>query len=76
MLIDRPLTYVNLDFQDPQPLTPSHLRYGRRTQQVPHSLEDLEEVNDPRFVDGVDLRKRVDKLTQLFAHFSHWKKSI
>jgi len=71
MLNDRPLTYVNSDLQDPQPLTPSHLLYGRRTQQAPHSLENL---NDPSYVDGVDLRKRVEKLTQLFGNLSRWKK--
>ena len=75
MLNDRPLTYVNSDLQDTQPLTPSHLLYGRRIQQAPHPLSDQEEANDPSFVDGVDLRKRVDKLTQLMGHFSsRWKR--
>ena len=75
MLNDRPLTYVNSDLQDLQPLTPSHLLYGRRIQQAPRPLEDQEEENDPSFVDGVDLRKRVDKLTQLISHFSsRWKR--
>ena len=75
MLNDRPLTYVKSNLQDPQPLTPSHLLYGRRIQQAPRLLEDQEEENDPSFVDGVDLRKRVDKLTQLISHFSsRWKR--
>ena len=75
MLNDRPLTYVNSDLQDPQPLTPSHLLYGRRIQQVPHPLKDQEEINDPSYVDGMDLRKSVDKLSQLIGHFSsRWKK--
>ena len=75
MLNDRPLTYVTSDLQDPQPLTPSHLLYGRRIQQAPRPLDDQEEGNDPSFVDGVDLRKRVDKLTQLIGHFSsRWKR--
>ena len=70
MLNDRPLTYVNSDLQDPLPLTPSHLLYGRRIQQVPHALYDPEELHDPSVVNGVDLRKRVDRLTQLIEHFS------
>ncbi|XP_065915754.1 uncharacterized protein [Dysidea avara] len=75
MLNDRPLTYVNSDLQDPQPLTPSHLLYGRRIQQVPRPLNDDEEINDPSYVDSIDLRKRADKLTQLIGHFtSRWKK--
>jgi len=60
MMNDRPLTYVHSDLQDPQPLTPAHLLYGRRLQQAPHTLNDPEE---PSFVDGSHLRKRVDKLT-------------
>ncbi|XP_033729886.1 uncharacterized protein LOC117319146 [Pecten maximus] len=30
MINDRPLTHVSTDVRDPQPLTPSHLHYGRR----------------------------------------------
>ena len=72
MLNDRPLTYVNSDLQDPQPLTPSHLLYGRRIQQVPHPLVYPEELT---VVYGTDLRNRVDKFTQLMEHFSsQWKR--
>jgi len=75
MLNDRPLTYVNSDLQDPQPLTPSHLLHGRRIQQVPHSLSDPEELTDPTVVYETDLRNRMDKLTQLMEHFSsRWKR--
>jgi len=75
MLNDRPLTYVNSDLQDSQPLTPSHLLHGRRIQQVPHSLSDPEELTDPTVVYGTDLRNRMDKLTQLMEHFSsRWKR--
>ena len=75
MLNDRPLTYVNSDLQDPQPLTPSHLLYGWRIQQAPHSLNDPEELVDPSVVYGIFLMKRVDKLTQLIEHFSsRWKR--
>jgi len=75
ILNDRPLNYVNSDLRDPQPLSPSHLLYGRRIQQVPRPLNDQEDETDPSFVDGMDLRKRVDKLTQLIGHFSsRWKR--
>ena len=70
MLNDRPLTYTNSDLQDSQPLTPSHLLCGRKLQQVPHPLYDQEELDDPSFVDGMDLRKKLDKLTQSIGHFS------
>ena len=76
MLNDRPLTYVNSDLQDPQPLSPSHLLYGRRIQQFSHMLKDSEEVNDSSYVaDSMELRKGVNRLTQLIGYFSsQWKK--
>ena len=75
MLNDRPLTYVTSDLCDPQPLTPSHLLNGRRIQQIPHSPDDPEELDDPSYIEGKDLRRRVDKHTQIIGHFwSRWKK--
>ena len=32
------------ELNDPQPLTPSHLLYGRRVRPVPHLLDDPEEI--------------------------------
>ena len=75
MMNDRLLTYVHSDLQDPQPLTPANLLYGRRLQQAPHPLNDPEKLIDPSFVDGTHLRKRVDKLTLLIEHFTfQWKR--
>ena len=75
MLNDRPLTYVSSDLLDPQPLTLSHLLYGRRIQQALHPITDQEELADPSVVYGKDLRKQVDKLTQLIEHFtSRWRR--
>ena len=39
MLNDKLLTYISPDLSDPEPLTPSHLLFGRRIRQVPHVLK-------------------------------------
>ena len=75
MLNDRPLTYVSPDLSDPAPLTPSHLLYGRRIRPVPQPLDDVEELDDPSYSDGNDIRRKVDKRTQLIQQFwIRWKR--
>ena len=75
MLNDRPLTYVSPDLTDPQPLTSSHLLYGRRIRPVPHPLDDSEELENPTYINGSNMRKRVDQHTQLINRFwSRWKR--
>ena len=75
MLNDRPLTYVSSDITDPKPLTPSHLLYGRRILSVPYPLDDAEEIEDPTYTSGDNVRKQADRQGQLIRHFwSRWKK--
>ena len=60
---------------DPEPLTPSHLLYGRRIQSVPHPLDDPEEIEDLTYISGDSVRKQADRHGQLIRHFwSRWKK--
>jgi len=73
MLNDRPLTYVSPDLAEP--LTPSHLLYGRRICQVPHPSDTHEEFEDPTYLDDNSMRKAVDKHTRVISQFwNRWKR--
>jgi hypothetical protein len=70
----RPLTYINADDLD-EPLTPSHLIYGRRLMSLPDhfSYSESEDYNP----DGstVLLTKRLMHLNRLLEHFwNRWRR--
>ena len=57
---------------DPEPLTPSHLLYGRRIQSP---LDDPKEIEDLTYISGDGVRKQADRHGKLIRHFwSCWKK--
>ena len=68
MVNDRPLTYC-IDPSDPEPLTLSHLPFGRRIRKVPHPLNDPEELDDLTYVSGGAMRKNVKKHIAVIEKF-------
>ena len=74
LLNDHPLTYVSSDIDDPEPITPSHLLYGRRIVLLPHCSVQEDEFNDPDFGDVSKLRRRARNQATVIKHFwSRWK---
>lgn len=67
-LNDHPLTYVPADVTDVEPLTPTHLLYGRRMTSLPHS--NIEDPEDPDYiVSDAQMRKRLTNHARLLQHF-------
>lgn len=66
---NRPLTYVDDDINNPQPLTPSHLIHGRRLQPMPSEIED--KGNDPDYLNEEKLRTRY---SYIYNRIKHWEK--
>lgn len=73
ILNDRPLTYVSSDIDDPQPLTPSHLLYGRKIVTLPHELI-TDELEDPDYGDTSEIRQRAKIQAHLLGNFrTRWR---
>ena len=77
-LNNRSLTYVSSDLNEPKPLTPSHLLYGRIINTVPHPLTAQDEVIDGDFQESdLKLHHTLSKKAQalIIQHFwNRWKK--
>ena len=60
ILNDRPVTFVPSDINDAEPLTPSHLLYGRRITSLPFDTPiSPEELADPDYGTESDVQRRV-----------------
>ncbi|XP_076072041.1 uncharacterized protein LOC143043745 [Mytilus galloprovincialis] len=74
ILNDRPLTYFSSDIRDCETLTPAHLLYGRRISGLPYPQIDIEEFNDPTYMNHKELNKCAHRQTLLIQHFwTRWK---
>ena len=66
---NRPLTYIEDDINNPVPLTPAHLIYGRRLESFPSVITC--DTEDPSYAEH-------DELNQLYNYhnkiLSHWEK--
>ncbi|CAB4028574.1 PREDICTED: uncharacterized protein LOC102803486 [Paramuricea clavata] len=69
VLNDRPITYVTSEADDPEPLTPSHLLYGRRVRRLPRLMVEVEELHNPNFDDDSEVRERARKQSIIIQSF-------
>ena len=73
ILNNRPLTYVSDDPKGMEPLTPSHLLYGRQIASLPYNVSP-DELADPDYGDYSQLKKRAKTQALLLDHFSsRWR---
>ena len=62
---DRPLGYTSGDLEEPIPITPSQLMYGRQLRPFPRHEITLEELNDPTLLENAQMSKRVKYISKL-----------
>jgi hypothetical protein len=74
LLNDRPITYVTSEADNPEPLTPSHLLYGRRVRQLLCLNVEEEELHNPNFDDHTEIRERARKQSKTIqSSWMRWK---
>ncbi|XP_064098139.1 uncharacterized protein LOC135209372 [Macrobrachium nipponense] len=68
---NRLLTYINSDRMSPEPLSPSHLLYGRSIEALPSVV--LADECDPTYMDHDQLNKQFSLLSCIISKFEVWK---
>ena len=73
VLNDRPITYVSSEVEDNEPLTSTHLLYGRRITTLTYPWVEEDEDRDPNFMDSHELRRGGESQGLILQHFcSSW----
>ena len=68
VLNNRPLTYTSSDVDDPQPLTPTHLLYGRKIARLPHECL-AEDIKYPDYGNETQLQRKARTQGHLLKSF-------
>ena len=58
VLNNRPLTHTSSDVTDAEPITPSHLLYGRPIVSLTHRDVQDDEIDDPTYDEASDIERR------------------
>ena len=69
ILTDCPITYASTDLNDPEPLYPSHLLYGKRIVTLPFPQASAENIVDPDYMPAPIIHEAFKHQPQLLQHF-------
>ena len=71
---NRPLTYIDSARDSPEPLTPSHLLYGRRIEAMPPLV--FEDESDPSYMDHNQMNEQFSLLSCIISEFEKfWRQN-
>ena len=73
-LNNKPITYVSLDLNEPEPLTPSHLLCDRRLTCLPYPQKDIKNIYDTEPYTHVNLNRHLQIQCDIIKKFgTSWK---
>ena len=75
VLNNRLITYSSPDVDDPSPITPAHLLYGRTITTLPHHDVTADEIDDPTHGSESEVQRRAKAQAAVLSHFwNRWSK--